>query len=254
MIEFQNVSVAFGDKTVLKDISFTAPKHQLTVILGRNGAGKTTLANCLLRQQKYSGNILLNGCNVQAQTVGSLAKQISLLPQLHPCPNITVRELIAFGRSPYLGIRRHLSEQDITAIEDAMVQTNCTSIQDRYLPTLSGGERQRAFLAMILAQQTDIIVLDEPTTYMDAVAESAFLDLLKSFTTHNKTVILIMHNLAHAVKFADHLVILDASVCRFSGTLEACLENHLIEKTFGVHRLDADYHGEKEIFFCADSK
>ena len=254
MLEFQNVSVTFGKVAILKDISFSVPDHQLTILLGRNGAGKTTLANCLLGQQKYSGHILLNERNIREETSGSLAKQVSLLPQLLPCPNITVQELVTFGRSPYLGIQHRLSKMDTDAIDDALAQAGCVSIRDRYLPSLSGGERQKAFLAMTLAQQTDLIVLDEPTTYMDAVAESDFLNLLQTLTSQGKTVILILHNLSLAVKYADQIVILDNGRCRFSGTKEVCLNRHEIEKTFHVLRFDAVCDGERAIFFSADTK
>lgn len=254
MLEFQNVTVSLGKNTILNDISFSVPERKLTVLLGKNGAGKTTLANCLFGQQNYSGNILLNNKDIRKESTDELAKHLSLLPQLLPCPNITVRELVAFGRSPYMGIQHRLTKQDICAVEEAIVLADCVTIRDRYLPSLSGGERQKAFLAMTLAQQTNLIVLDEPTTYMDAVAESDFLNLLQALTRQGKTVILILHNLSLAVKYADQIVILDNGRCGFSGTKDECLNRQEIENTFHVLRFDAVCNGEREIFFSADTK
>ena len=254
MLEFQNITVAKEKHPILNKVSFSVPEHSLTVLIGMNGAGKTTIANCLCRQQDYHGNITLNGKEISQYTPRDLAKKISVLPQLLPNPGITVEELVSYGRNPYLGINRHLNSDDIRIIDNAMQMADCANIRNRILPTLSGGERQKAFLAMNLAQQTDVIVLDEPTSHLDAVAEMEFLTLLKELTNSGKTVLLVMHNLTLAVKFADNIVILDQNACVFSGTKEDCLQQQSIEKTFSVRRFDACQSDNADIFFLAYAK
>lgn len=251
MLEAKDVSSSYGSTTVLEHVNFHFCPSKLTVILGKNGAGKSTLLKCLQQQQSYSGTIYLNGKNIKEFTLQQLTKIISFLPQHLPCPNVTVGELASFGRYPYLGLIRRLSAVDITAISKALELTGMTDYCSRVLTTLSGGEKQRAYLSMILAQTTDIIVLDEPTTHLDIITETQFLRLLKNLTLSGKTIVLILHNLDLAVRFADNIIILDDKRCVFNGTTAQCLSEKKIEEIFHVKRLITHSEDGQTVFFTA---
>lgn len=249
MIKVNNVSVEINKAILLKDITCNILPGRFTAIIGKNGSGKTTLINCICNQQKYSGSVQIYDTEVKALSYLALSKKIAYLPQDLPCPAVTVEELVSFGRTPYIGLRNKLTRKDLDAIEAALIQTDILSFSHRMLNTLSGGERQKAFLAMILAQNTDILILDEPNTYMDAAAEAEFFGLLKKLTKLGKTVIVVLHNLSLAVSCADDITILDRGQCVFSGSTEQCLAQQQIEKVFCVKRFDSFVGNKIEVFF-----
>jgi len=161
-------------------------------------------------------------------------------------PHITVEELVKMGRNPYVDIGRRFTSQDTQAVSDAMAAMGITDMKYRYLDCISGGERQKAYLAMILAQQTRLMVLDEPATYMDMTYERQFMDTLTALQkTLHKTVVVVMHNLSTAVKYANRIVVMDGGKIVFEGTTHDCIEAQIIEKTFGVKKHISD----GEIFF-----
>jgi len=172
---------------------------------------------------------------------------INVNGKLHYFREYTVKELTEFGRNPYTGLDGRLSAEDNFIVEEAMKTTGMTDFSQRLLPTLSGGERQKAYLSMIIAQQTDHIFLDEPTTYMDICAQEEFIDLIASLKQQNKSPTVVMHDLALAIKYADDIVIVEKGNCIFNGTKEECLNEKAIEKTFSVKRIDT----ENKIFFSA---
>lgn len=251
MLECNDLSTSYNKKTILEHISFRLIPGQLTAVIGKNGTGKSTLIRCLQKQQPYKGTIYLNGVDIQKLLPKELARHIAFLPQALPCPRVTVGELICFGRNPYLGISRTLSDVDIAAIKSAVQLTGMDDYQQRMLSSLSGGERQRAFLAMILAQETEVLILDEPTTFMDMPTEAAFLHLLKELTVMGKTIAVILHNLSLAVKHCDQIIILADKQCAFSGSTKDCLNQRKIETTFGVRRITASDALGSEIIFTA---
>ncbi len=247
MLHCNHVGVTLGGQAILTDISFSLRQNAFTAILGKNGSGKSTLAACICAQQKHTGQITLDGIDLASLPPRARAQRIAVLPQHIPAPSISVHELVSLGRNPYVGLSRRMGADDRAAIEHALARTDLCALADRMLPTLSGGERQRAYLAMILAQDADILLLDEPTTYMDIRAEAEFLQLLKALTTEGKTLLVILHNLSLAAKFADDVLLLDRGRQAFSGTLSACLQSTVIESVFSVRRIDAN----GEVFFLA---
>ncbi len=225
---FDHLSAFRGGKPILSDLSFSLTPQTLTVLLGRNGSGKSTLLQCVNRQLRYQGNILLEGRPLTDLSPREQAKRIALLPQLLPTPDLTVERLTAMGRSPYLSVSGRLSQADRTAVEDALSLTELRPLRHRPLATLSGGERQRAYLAMILAQDTDYLLLDEPTAYLDQGATKEFLQLLKELTARRgKTVLAVLHDLNAATAYADRLLLLN------HGRL---IEPDQIEQVFGVEK------------------
>lgn len=248
MLEFKEISVRFGSEQALKDVSFSLRPHRLTVLVGRNGSGKSTLLNCANQQIPYTGEILEGEKNLALLSARERAKTVAILPQTMPAPHITAREMVSFGRNPYLDFTGRLTEKDRQAVASALADANVTDLAERYTDTLSGGELQRVRLAMILAQNTPIALLDEPTAHMDQCHEGEFLELLTDLKRHRKkTFLVILHDLTLAAAYADDLVVLDGGEVVFAGTREDCLDREIIETTFGVKR----YTAEGKIFFSA---
>ena len=247
MIEIKDLTVKYGKKTVLDRICLTLSNERFTAILGKNGSGKSTLLSCISRQIKYSGEIFLDGKNIETIGQKEYARAVSFLPQSLTKPAVTVKELTEFGRNPYTGLDGRLSAEDNSIVEEALKTTGMTDFSQRLLATLSGGERQKAYLSMIIAQQANHILLDEPTTYMDICAQEEFIELIALLKQQKKSPTVVMHDLALAVKYADDIVIIEKGNCIFNGTKEECLNEKAIEKTFSVKRIDT----ENKIFFSA---
>lgn len=240
-MEFKNLSLSIDKKELLKEISFALPKGQFTALIGRNGSGKSSLLSCANLQHRYSGEILLNGTELKGLAPRERAKQLALLPQTLPAPDCTVWSLCAMGRNPYTDLLGRLSESDQAAITAALKQADLLQFAARKVSTLSGGERQRAFLAMILAQDAPILLLDEPTAYLDLRATTDFCRILKALVeTQGKTVLAVLHDLNTAVAFADHLLILQEGRLIYSGSTAQCLQTDRIEQAFDVCRKQID--------------
>ena len=252
MLEIKNLSVSFGNRQVLSDISFPLRPHRLTVMVGRNGCGKSTLLNCVNQQLPYTGTITEGEKNLARIPVRERAKTIAILPQILPSPHITAREMVSLGRNPYLDFTGRLTETDRSAVESALRDADAMELAERYVDTLSGGEKQRIALAMILAQNTPIALLDEPTAHLDLCHEAAFLELLcRQVRKQKKTILVILHDLNLAVEYADDLIVLDGGRVVFSGSREKCVEQKILENTFSVRRHQISDGEESRVFFTA---
>ena len=244
MLQIKNLTVEYGKNTVLNNISFDLKPHKITGILGRNGSGKSTVVSAINNLVPYKGQVLLHGEDIRLMNQRERAKQVAVLPQVLPVPFVTVKELVSFGRSPYHSLGSRLEKADMDIITSAMADTGVADLQDKPVALLSGGERQRAFLAMILAQQTNIIILDEPTTYMDMLCKAEFLDLLKILKErHKKTIMLILHDITDAVEYCDGLVILNEKEIAFMGDTDKSIKS--LENVFKIRH----WQVEGKIFF-----
>ena len=164
MLSFHQVCAGYGKTLVLDRIDFTLAPHAMTAVVGRNGSGKSTLVSCVNRKLPYTGEISFSGRSLASMTPREQAKRIAILPQTLPSPAVTVEELAAFGRSPYLDFGKRLSPKDKQLVREALETVGIAGLRHKLLTELSGGERQKAYLAMMLAQDTDVLLLDEPTT------------------------------------------------------------------------------------------
>ena len=237
MLEFCDVSVSIGRKTVLDGISFALRPRKITALVGRNGSGKSTLLGCVNQQYAYGGQILFKQNNLAALSPRERAKLVAYLPQSIPAPHIPAREMVAFGRNPYLDFSGRLTDADWQLVEQAMADADMLSVEAQFVDTLSGGERQRAALAMLLAQNTPVAMLDEPTAHMDKSYEERFLrQLVQLKQSREKTFLVVLHDLTAAVACADDFVVLDAGKLLFSGTKEVCLDREVLEATFDLKR------------------
>ncbi len=251
MLEIKNVSVCLGTKQILDNVSVSLRPHRLTALVGRNGSGKSTLLNCVNQCLPYTGTIWEGEKNLALIPPRERAKTIAILPQTLPSPHITAREMAAFGRNPYLDFTGRLTEDDRQAVENALRDADALDLAERYVDTLSGGEKQRILLAMILAQNTPIALLDEPTAHMDLGYEGAFLELLRKLKQERKkTFLVILHDLTQAVRYADDLIVLDGGRVVFAGSREECLEQKVLERTFRLRRYTVTDGEAERIFFA----
>ncbi len=243
MLEILHTDIFRGGCTVLGDVTLSLPLNTVTALIGRNGCGKSTLISALTGESRYTGSILLHGNELSSLSARERAETVAVLPQSLPAPHMTVGELVSLGRFPHLSLTQRRSLRDTQAVEQAMSDVEISSLRERYLDELSGGERQKAYLAMILAQETPLIVLDEPTTYMDLAFSHRFMEMLSTIKRERKkTVLIAMHDLSLAVRYADCVAVLDGGRLSHFSSVKECLEKEIIERTFGVRRVSADGH------------
>jgi iron complex transport system ATP-binding protein len=212
----------------------TIPPGRITALVGPNGCGKSTLLRGLSRLLKpQSGAVYLDGKAILTLNAKEVAKQIGILPQSPTAPEgLTVHELVAQGRYPHQGWLQQWSERDAQVTQEALAITNLTELSDRPLDTLSGGQRQRAWIAMALAQETEILLLDEPTTYLDIAYQLEVLDLLHDLNEQGRTIVMVLHDLNQACRYADHLVALREGAIVAQGTPQAVMTEAMVKEVF----------------------
>lgn len=240
-LSVENLQLAYQDKTIIRHLSLSLPKNQVIALLGPNGCGKSTLLKSLARLLKpKAGKVRFEGQDIWDLNVKSYAQQLAFLPQQHIVPEgITVRELVAYGRSPYLNLWGKLSEKDEQFVEQAMRATNTAELADRLASDISGGQQQRAFLAMTLAQDTDIVLLDEPTTYLDLHHQVELMTMMRNLQQQGKTVITVLHDLNQACRYCDHLVVLKQGELVAQGNPHQVMTNALLKEVF---QLEVEIH------------
>lgn len=235
MLEIHNLSAGYPGKPVLQELNLTIPQGTVSVIAGPNGCGKSTLLKALAGILPSKGEIRLDGQRLTGLPPQERAKRIAYLPQSRQIPDISVRRLVLHGRFPYLSYPRRYREEDRQIAERAMAQMGVTSLADRSLAALSGGQRQKACIAMILAQETPVVLLDEPTTYLDIAHQMQLMDISRQLAQQGKTVVLVLHDLALALERADHLVVMGADSRILSqGSPESVWESGCLKDAFQV--------------------
>ena len=235
MLELRGIAAGYGGTPVLREVSFTVPKGSLTALIGPNGCGKTTLLRAAARQLPLlAGEILLDGRPVSSYGRTEFARKAAFMPQVRSVPAITAGALVAHGRFPHLGFSRRLRPEDRAAVQAAMEATGVADWANRDLRALSGGERQRVYLAMALAQDTDLILLDEPTTYLDPGRQFERLDLIASLPGRGKTVVMVLHDLSHALRYSTQLLLLEQGRLVQRGTPEELYAGGQLDRVFGI--------------------
>lgn len=237
MIRIENLSLTYDGKTIIvHDLNLSIASGAITALVGPNGCGKSTLLRGLSRLLRPSqGGAYLNGQDIHRMKAKELARQLGILPQSPTAPEgLTVYELVAQGRYPHQRWLQQWSPEDERITQEALTITNLTLFADRPVDTLSGGQRQRAWIAMALAQQTDILLLDEPTTYLDLAYQMDVLDLLDDLNAQGRTIIMVLHDLNQAARYADTIVALRGGQIVAHGAPHDVMTAGNIRQVFGL--------------------
>ncbi|WP_405657727.1 ABC transporter ATP-binding protein [Streptomyces sp. RK9] len=238
----RELTLAYEDRTVVHDLDLAIPDGKVTVIVGPNACGKSTTLRALGRLLKpRGGSVLLDGEALAKLPTRHIAQQVGLLPQTPVAPEaITVGDLVARGRQPHQRWWQQWSDADETAVTEAMERTDVAALAERSVDELSGGQRQRVWIAMALAQQTDILLLDEPTTYLDISHQVEVLDLVRQLAApapageRGRTVVVVLHDLNQAARYADHLVAMKEGRVVARGTPAEVVTEDLVGEVFGL--------------------
>jgi len=231
------VTIGYDARVISTGLSVQIPDNEFTVIIGPNACGKSTLLRALARMLAPSaGSILLDGQTISSYPSKEVARRLGLLPQSSVAPDgITVADLVARGRYPHQRLLRQWSRKDEVIVAEALAATNVADLADRSVDELSGGQRQRVWLAMALAQQTPILLLDEPTTYLDIAHQIEMLDLCADLhAKQNRTLVAVLHDLNHACRYATHLIAMRDGAIVAQGNPRAIVDAELVERVFGL--------------------
>lgn len=236
MVELKQLCASYPHKEVLHDISLTFDPGKVTVLLGPNGCGKSTLLRAVLGfAEKTGGEVWVDGRAVERLSPKELAQRVAYLPQSRPVPNISAYRMVLHGRFPYLGYPRRYRGEDHQAVKRALEQVGADTLAQRLLPQLSGGERQRVYLAMALAQDTETILMDEPTTYLDVQHQMEVAALARCLALEGKAVVLVLHDLCMALRFADEIAVLSEGRLLRAGSPEEIYTSGILKEVFGVN-------------------
>lgn len=233
----QDITIGYDHRTVSEHLSVDIPDGKFTVIVGPNACGKSTLLRALSRLLRpRSGQVVLDGRDIHAQPAKEVARRLGLLPQTSIAPDgITVADLVARGRYPHQKLIRQWSGRDEAAVVAAMAATGVTELSGELVDTLSGGQRQRVWVAMVLAQETSIVLLDEPTTFLDIAHQIELLELCQRLNREQATtMVAVLHDLNHACRHADHLIAMKAGAIVAQGDPRTVVTAALIEEVFGL--------------------
>ncbi|MEU7993907.1 ABC transporter ATP-binding protein [Micromonospora sp. NPDC049060] len=231
------MTLAYERRTIAQDLSVAVPDRSFTVIIGPNACGKSTLLRALSRLLKpAAGAVLLDGEDIHRQPARSVARTLGLLPQTSIAPDgIGVAELVARGRYPHQGLLRQWSREDERVVTESMAATGVADLADRAVDELSGGQRQRVWIAMALAQQTPLLLLDEPTTYLDIAHQIEILDLCaRLHEEQGRTLVAVLHDLNHAARYATHLIAMREGEVVAAGAPREVVTAELVEEVFGL--------------------
>ena len=237
LIEAKNLHLAYDRREIVRDLSLALPEGRITIIVGANGSGKSTLLRGMSRLlTPRSGEVLLDGRDLHTLRGKELARRLGLLPQSPLAPDgVTVRELVSRGRFPHQGLIPQWTAQDERAVTEALAATRTDELQERLLEELSGGQRQRVWIAMALAQQTEVLLLDEPTTFLDVTHQLEVLDVVRDLNRERGTTVgIVLHDLNLAARYADHLVAVRDGEIHSQGSPAAVITEQMAHEVFAL--------------------
>jgi iron complex transport system ATP-binding protein len=237
LLSTRRLTLAYDGVPIVTDLDLAIPAGKITTLVGPNGCGKSTLLRGLARLLKpRAGTVYLDSADIFTLSTKAVAKRLGILPQGPVAPEgLTVRDLVAIGRYPYQNWLQQWSKDDELIVEQALVTTGMTHLADRDLDTLSGGQRQRAWIAMALAQDTEILLLDEPTTFLDLAHQIEVLDLLYELNqSKGRTIVMVLHDLNQACRYAEHLVAVRQGQVYTRGTPMQVMTEVMVREVFGL--------------------
>ncbi|WP_019156477.1 ABC transporter ATP-binding protein [Robertmurraya massiliosenegalensis] len=233
----KDLSIGYGERIIVNGLNVEIPDNQITTIIGSNGCGKSTLLKAITRIIPHqSGTVVLDGENIVKGSTKELAKKMAILPQTpESASGLTVGELVSYGRFPYQKGFGRLTKKDYEAIDWALEVTGTKDFKYRPVDSLSGGQRQRVWIAMALAQETEIIFLDEPTTYLDMAHQLEVLELLQKLNVEQgRTIVMVLHDLNQAARFADYMIALKAGEIVKAGNCEEVINREVLKRVFSI--------------------
>ena len=233
----EGLSIGYVDRLIVEDLNLSIPQGKITALVGANGSGKSTILKTMARIMKpRNGTVFLDGKSIHSQSTKDIAKELAILPQNPVAPDgLTVFELISYGRFPHQKGFGSLTKEDKKYIEWALQVTGMIDFYDRPVDQLSGGQRQRTWIAMALAQGTDMLFLDEPTTYLDMAHQLEVLKLLEHLNEEEKrTIVMVVHDLNHATRFAQHMVAIKTGRVVCEGSPAEVMTSEVLREVFGI--------------------
>ncbi|MER6166340.1 ABC transporter ATP-binding protein [Streptomyces violaceorubidus] len=238
----RGVTVGYGARSVIDGLDVAIPPGVITTIIGPNGCGKSTLLRTLSRLLRPTGGtVVLDGEDIAALRTRDVAKKLGLLPQAPVAPEgLTVSDLVARGRHPHQSWLRQWSSDDAEVVRRALAMTGVSDLADRPVDSLSGGQRQRVWISMTLAQGTDLLLLDEPTTYLDLAYAVDVLDLVDDLHESGRTVVMVLHDLNLATRYSDHLVVMKEGAVLAQGHPRDVITTDLLREAFGLRAMVID--------------
>ncbi|MBQ3489227.1 MAG: ABC transporter ATP-binding protein [Clostridia bacterium] len=250
MLEIKNLYAGYGNFSVLQDVSLCCETGKITTVIGANGCGKSTLLKSAVGMTDISsGEIILNGKSVRNMHGPLRAQKISYLAQGKNIPDITVKNLVLHGRFPYLSYPRRYRPQDYVAAEKALQKMGIENLADKYLRELSGGMRQKVYIAMALCQETEVILMDEPTTYLDIDRQFKLAETMKNLANEGRTVVAVLHDIILALKISDRIAVMENGRMVCVETPEEILEKKIIPRIFHVEIVPVLCGGELEYVY-----
>ena len=235
MLEIRNLSAGYGHGDVIAEVSFTARRGEITTIIGKNGCGKTTLFKAATGMLPHrSGDVLVDGVSIAELSTAKRAQLMSYLAQGRGAPEITVGRMVLHGRFSHLGYPRRYSKKDYAIAAEMMEQMGLTELAYTPMSQLSGGMRQKVYIAMALAQQTPVVLMDEPTTYLDIAQQLSFGDMVGDLAQQGKAVLLVLHDLLFALRISHRIVVMDGGRVVACGTPEEIMASGVLERLYGV--------------------
>lgn len=237
MIKINDLKLGYDEKIILDSINLDIEKGKITALIGSNGCGKSTLIKAIARiLAPKDGTILMEDKNILKMPSKEVSKLLAMLPQNSNAPeDLTIYDLVKQGRYPYHNLLSFWSKKDETIVLEAIKKMGLSDEKDRTLGNLSGGQRQRAWIALALAQNTDIILLDEPTNHLDIKYQLEILNLLKDLNEkENRTIVMVIHDINHALKYAHNIIALKDGIIFAQGAKENIIDENLIKSVFGV--------------------
>lgn len=253
-MEIKHVSFAYGKNLVIRDISFQIKEHKITTLMGANGCGKSTMFSLMTKNLKPGrGAIFHNGKNIQDIRLKDFAKQVAIVHQNNSSSrDITVEQLVSFGRTPYRVMGKRETEKDREKVRWAMEAANVEKYKDKAMSTLSGGQRQRVWIAMALAQDTKMLLLDEPTTYLDIRYQIEILDLIRELNRkYDLTVVMVLHDINQAIAYSDEVIGMKDGTVLFQGAPEDVITRESMDAIYGIEMDVEEIHGQRYVLTMA---
>ncbi len=250
MIEIRNIDKSYQDLNVLKNINLHIQEGKITALIGANGAGKSTLLSVVSRLiSPNQGDIFIDGIDMATMKSDEIARKLAILKQTnHIAMRVTVRELVTFGRFPHS--KGRLKTEDIAMINMAISYMKLTDIENKSIEKLSGGQRQRAYIAMVLAQDTPYILLDEPLNNLDMKHAVEMMTMLEKMVKElGKTIVVVMHDINFAAAFSDHIIAMKDGEILAEGSVDEMIEKDILDRTFDHDFCIAGYNGRKICLF-----